>query len=97
MSKCTCAFPCGGTTPSCPNSPSINRNQSMETKSTLHKQFMDAVLAKKINLTSSQNSAVTMFFGVENSRDLISNRSLSLYKEGEQIVNKTLNLGKTNV
>jgi hypothetical protein len=69
----------------------------METKGTLHKQFMDAVLVKKINLDSSENSAVTMFFGVESTRDLISNRSLALYKEGKQIVNKTLNTGKNYV
>ena len=63
----------------------------METKGTLHKRFTDAALAKKINLTATQNSAVTIFFGVEKSEDLISSRSLSLYKEGEQIVNKTIN------
>jgi len=95
MSKCTCAFPCGGTTSSCPTAP-INRNKSMETKGTLHKRFMDAVLAKKINLTAAQNSAVTMFFGVEKSKDLISNRSLSLYEEGRQIVNEIIGINHVN-
>lgn len=66
----------------------------METKGSLHKAFMDAVIAKKINLTAAQTSAITIFFGVETIKDLISSRSLSLYKEGEQIVNKSLNREK---
>ena len=69
----------------------------METKGALHKRFMDAAIAKKINLTAAQNSAVTIFFGVEKEASLISTRSVSLYKEGEQIVNKTLNKEKQDV
>lgn len=68
----------------------------METKGALHKRFMDAVLAKKINLTASQNSAVTMFFGVESINQLISPRPKILYQEGEQIVNKTLGINHAN-
>ena len=69
----------------------------MRNKKILHKRFTDAVLAKKINLTAAQNNAVIMFFGVESFENLITIRSLNLYKTGEEIVNKTLKKGTENV
>lgn len=63
----------------------------METKGTLHNRFTSEVIAKKINLTAAQTNAVTIFFGMENSTQLITQRSVALYNEGEQLANKILN------
>lgn len=62
----------------------------MSVKAAKYSDFQSAVLAKKIHLNNAENSAVTMYFGVENPDTLISQKSVELYKQGEAIVNKVL-------
>jgi len=63
----------------------------MATKGILHKQFMDASVKKKITYSAAESSALTIFFGLENSNNLISRKSLALYHQGMELVKKTLN------
>lgn len=64
----------------------------MSIKSGEYSQFTNKVLSNKVNLTAAENSAVTMYFGVTHVEDLISTRSVELYKQGEAIVKKVLEL-----
>lgn len=62
----------------------------MSVKSTLYSKFREELLKRKIILNSAENSAVTVFFGVNRSEDLISQDSINLYRSGEAIVNKIM-------
>jgi hypothetical protein len=62
----------------------------MPNKSEIHRQFNDTLHRKRKTLNALETSAVTMFFGVENSEDLITQKSVELYNVGETIVNNLL-------
>lgn len=69
----------------------------MTLKSELYKKFTEACLIKKVNLDNAENTAVTVFFGVNKSSDLISQKSIDCYQQGESIVNRVLNTSNTKI
>lgn len=64
----------------------------MSLKSVQHNNLREKLLKHKIVLTNAENSALTVYFGVTSSKNLISEDSIALYHQGEAIYSKIMEM-----